>query len=69
VKVQVCGVCHTDLHGREAGISDEFPILFGHEAAGNVEAFGPDVTTVAPRDFVVLHRRERGEVLRSVVVL
>ena len=69
VKVQACGVCHTDLHYREGGISDEFPILLGHEAAGNVEAVGPDVTTVATGDFVVLHRRERGEVLRSVVVL
>ena len=48
VKVQACGVCHTDLHYREGGINDEFPFLLGHEAAGVVEAVGDDVTSVAP---------------------
>ena len=57
VRVQACGVCHTDLHYREGGISDDFPFLLGHEAAGVVEAVGPDVTTVAPGDFVVLNWR------------
>jgi S-(hydroxymethyl)mycothiol dehydrogenase len=55
--VQACGVCHTDLHYREGGINDDFPFLLGHEAAGVVEAVGPDVTTVAPGDFVVLNWR------------
>ncbi len=57
VQVQACGVCHTDLHYREGGINDEFPFLLGHEAAGVVEAVGPDVTSVAPGDFVVLNWR------------
>lgn len=57
VKVQACGVCHTDLHYREGGINDDFPFLLGHEAAGVVEAVGPDVTTVAPGDFVILNWR------------
>jgi S-(hydroxymethyl)mycothiol dehydrogenase len=57
VKVQACGVCHTDLHYREGGINDEFPFLLGHEASGVVEAVGPDVTGVAPGDFVVLNWR------------
>jgi S-(hydroxymethyl)mycothiol dehydrogenase len=57
VQVQACGVCHTDLHYREGGINDEFPFLLGHEAAGVVEAVGPDVTEVAPGDFVVLNWR------------
>ncbi len=57
VRVQACGVCHTDLHYREGGINDEFPFLLGHEAAGVVEAVGPDVTSVAPSDFVVLNWR------------
>lgn len=70
VKVQACGVCHTDLHYREGGINDEFPFLLGHEAAGIVEAVGDDVTDVAPGDFVILNWRavcgncrscERGE--------
>src|SRR5688500_861967 len=57
VRVQACGVCHTDLHYREGGINDEFPFLLGHEAAGIVEAVGDDVTSVAPGDFVVLNWR------------
>ncbi len=57
VKVLTCGVCHTDLHYREGGINDEFPFLLGHEASGIVEAVGPDVTGVAPGDFVVLNWR------------
>ena len=36
VRVQACGVCHTDLHYREGGINDDFPFLLGHEAAGIV---------------------------------
>ena len=43
VRVQACGVCHTDLHYREGGINDDFPFLLGHEAAGVVEAVGADV--------------------------
>jgi S-(hydroxymethyl)mycothiol dehydrogenase len=57
VKVQACGVCHTDLHYREGGINDEFPFLLGHEAAGVVEAVGPEVTEVDAGDFVVLNWR------------
>src|SRR4051812_12537542 len=57
VKVQACGVCHTDLHYREGGINDEFPFLLGHEAAGVVEAVGEGVTDVAPGDFVILNWR------------
>ncbi|MEO9237610.1 MAG: S-(hydroxymethyl)mycothiol dehydrogenase, partial [Jatrophihabitantaceae bacterium] len=57
VQVQACGVCHTDLHYREGGIGEDFPYLLGHEAAGVVESVGPDVTEVAPGDFVILNWR------------
>ncbi|MEU8924825.1 S-(hydroxymethyl)mycothiol dehydrogenase [Kitasatospora sp. NPDC048545] len=57
VRIQACGVCHTDLHYREGGINDEFPFLLGHEAAGIVESVGEGVTEVAPGDFVVLNWR------------
>jgi S-(hydroxymethyl)mycothiol dehydrogenase len=57
VKVQACGVCHTDLHYREGAINDEFPFLLGHEAAGVVESVGDGVTELAPGDFVVLNWR------------
>ena len=57
VRVQACGVCHTDLHYRQGAINDDFPFLLGHEASGIVESVGPDVTNVVPGDFVVLNWR------------
>lgn len=57
VRVQTCGVCHTDLHYRDGGINDEYPFLLGHEAAGVVESVGDGVTNVRPGDFVVLNWR------------
>ncbi len=57
VRVQACGVCHTDLHYREGGISDDFPFLLGHEAAGVVDQVGEGVTDVAPGDYVILNWR------------
>ena len=57
VRIAACGVCHTDLHYREGGITDDFPFLLGHEAAGTVESVGPGVTDVAPGDYVILNWR------------
>src|SRR3712207_5570595 len=57
VRVQACGVCHTDLHYREGGINDDFLFLLGHEAAGVVESVGEGVTALAPGDFVILNWR------------
>src|ERR671929_1012040 len=57
VRVQACGVCHTDLHYREGGINDDFPFLLGHEAAGVVSAVGEGVTNVAVGDYVILNWR------------
>lgn len=57
VRVQACGVCHTDLTYREGGINDEFPFLLGHEAAGLVEQVGDGVESVAVGDFVILNWR------------
>ena len=44
VRIQACGVCHTDLTYRDGGINDDFPFLLGHEAAGIVESAGTAVT-------------------------
>jgi S-(hydroxymethyl)mycothiol dehydrogenase len=57
VRVQACGVCHTDLAYREGDITDEFPFLLGHEGAGVVESIGSQVTHVGVGDFVVLNWR------------
>jgi S-(hydroxymethyl)mycothiol dehydrogenase len=57
VNIAACGVCHTDLTYRNGGITDDYPFLSGHEAAGTAESIGPEVTWVAPGDFVVLNWR------------
>jgi len=54
VRVQACGVCHTDLHYREGAINDEFPFLLGHEAAGIVEKVGDGVEGLKRGDFVII---------------
>lgn len=57
VKIQACGVCHTDLAYKQGGINDEYPFLLGHEAASIVETVGSDVSHVEVGDFVVLNWR------------
>ncbi|NQU96213.1 MAG: zinc-dependent alcohol dehydrogenase family protein [Chloroflexi bacterium] len=42
VRVNVCGVCHTDLHVAEGDLSGgRLPVTPGHQAVGVVEALGP----------------------------
>jgi propanol-preferring alcohol dehydrogenase len=56
VRVEACGICHSDAHYR-AGISpiDPLPLTLGHEVAGRVEAVGAQVTHVSPNDRVYVH--------------
>ncbi|WP_315913666.1 S-(hydroxymethyl)mycothiol dehydrogenase [Arthrobacter sp. lap29] len=57
VDILTSGVCHTDLHYKQGGISDDFPFLLGHEATGVVSAVGEGVTNVVPGDRVILNWR------------
>lgn len=57
VDVLTCGVCHTDYHYQQGGISDEFPFLLGHESTARVAAVGPGVTEIAVGDRVILNWR------------
>lgn len=57
VDVLTCGVCHTDYHYQQGGISDEYPFLLGHESTARVAAVGPDVTEIAVGDRVILNWR------------
>ncbi len=43
VRVEGCGLCHSDLHLRdgEVPLLPRFPWVLGHEIAGRVEASGP----------------------------
>jgi L-iditol 2-dehydrogenase len=52
VRVEACGICHTDLKKIEYDILPP-PRIFGHETAGVVAAVGEGVTAFAPGDRVV----------------
>ena len=54
VKVAHCGVCHSDLSIVDGTFPSPLPIVLGHEAAGVVEALGPNVTGLEVGDPVVL---------------
>jgi aryl-alcohol dehydrogenase len=54
VKIAGVGMCHTDVLPRVPEIGLPLPIVCGHEGAGTVEAIGPGVAAVVPRDHVVL---------------
>lgn len=54
VKLEACGVCHTDLHALNGDwpVKPKLPLIPGHEGVGIVEAIGPDVTAVKIGDRV-----------------
>ena len=54
VRVAACGVCQTDVHGRDDYFGIPFPCVFGHEGAGVVERIGARVTKVEVGDCVVM---------------
>jgi L-iditol 2-dehydrogenase len=52
VRVEACGICHTDLKKIEHNLLDP-PRIFGHETAGVIAAVGSGVTRFEPGDRVV----------------
>ena len=53
LEVQVCGVCHTDLHTVEGDIHPPtLPVTPGHQVVGVVDAVGDEVTNVHQGDRV-----------------
>jgi aryl-alcohol dehydrogenase len=55
VKVEACGICHTDiLASNQFYPAIPLPIVLGHEGAGVVEAVGAGVKTVRPGDRVLM---------------
>jgi L-iditol 2-dehydrogenase len=52
VRVEACGICHTDLKKIEHNLLDP-PRIYGHETAGVVAAVGSEVTRFCPGDRVV----------------
>jgi len=54
VKVEACGVCHTDLHAAEGDwpVKPTLPFIPGHEGVGHVAAVGAGVRHVKEGDRV-----------------
>jgi uncharacterized zinc-type alcohol dehydrogenase-like protein len=53
IKIQYCGVCHSDLHtARNDWGNSQYPVVPGHEIIGVVESVGADVTRFAVGDQV-----------------
>jgi alcohol dehydrogenase (NADP+) len=52
VKIQFCGVCHSDLHAIRG--NSQFPLVPGHEMVGEVTEIGADVTKFQVGDGVVV---------------
>lgn len=53
VKIEVIGVNFLDIYHRIGRYQGMLPLTLGQEAAGTVDAVGPDVTDVKPGDRVV----------------
>ncbi len=54
VRIEVAGVCHSDLSVVDGNRVRPTPMLLGHEAAGIVEQLGGDITDLVRGDRVVM---------------
>ena len=54
VTIVASGICHSDLSVQRGVVGIPLPVVLGHEGAGIVTRVGPDVTSVAEGDHVVL---------------
>lgn len=54
VKMEACGVCHTDLHAAQGDwpVKPKLPVIPGHEGVGIVEEIGEGVTSIKVGDRV-----------------
>ena len=54
VRIAAAGLCHSDLSVINGDRPRPLPMAIGHEAAGRIEALGPNVTDLEVGDHVVL---------------
>ncbi|WP_123619213.1 zinc-dependent alcohol dehydrogenase family protein [Halorubrum sp. CSM-61] len=55
VEVRVCGVCTTDLHMYSGNLTVDYPLVPGHESAGEVVAVGGETNDFQPGDRVAIN--------------
>ncbi len=58
IKVKSCGVCRTDMHIYNGQFISKFPLIPGHEFAGEVAEIGEDVTAFKIGDRVCADNTE-----------
>lgn len=63
LSVLACGVCGSDLHHFAGRAADAAPLVYGHEFAGEVVAYGPDATGPAPGTRVCAVPQAGGEIV------
>lgn len=54
VRMAACAICHSDIFYMDGAWGGELPAVYGHEAAGVVEAVGPGVSRLKSGDHVVV---------------
>jgi len=54
VQLKACAICHSDIHFAEGAWGGELPAIYGHEAAGLIDAIGDGVRGVRVGDSVVV---------------
>lgn len=54
VKLGACAICHSDILYMDGAWGGALPAIYGHEAAGVVEAVGPGVSRAKPGDRVLV---------------
>ncbi|WP_437762400.1 zinc-dependent alcohol dehydrogenase family protein [Sorangium sp. So ce281] len=54
VRAKACGICGTDVHIWEGDFFPTFPLIPGHELAGEVAAVGDEVEGLRPGDRVMV---------------
>ena len=54
VKLNACAICHSDIFYMEGAWGGDLPAVYGHEAAGVVDAVGEGVVGLAAGDHVIV---------------
>lgn len=68
VKVEYCGVCHTDLHVAHGDFGQVPGRILGHEGIGIVEEIGEGVTSLRVGDRVSIAWFFEGAVIANTVL-
>ncbi|WP_227778910.1 zinc-dependent alcohol dehydrogenase family protein [Haladaptatus pallidirubidus] len=55
IEINACGVCTTDLHMYTGSLTVDYPMVPGHESAGEVAAVGDDVDAFQVGDRVAIN--------------